>query len=80
NELGLYDLSGNVWEWTWDIYGSYPSASQTNPTGANSGSDRVRRGGSWSSNANYCTVSNRGSDVATFSYDDIGFRCVRVSF
>ena len=45
NELGTFDMSGNVYEW-WDIYGSYPSGSQTNPTGANSGSYRVARGGS----------------------------------
>ncbi|PKN76216.1 MAG: transcriptional regulator [Candidatus Cloacimonetes bacterium HGW-Cloacimonetes-2] len=79
NELGTFDMSGNVWEWVWDIYGSYPSGSQTNPTGANSGSDRVRRGGSWHNYADYCTVSYRNYDDATYSSPDIGFRCVRVS-
>lgn len=79
NELGFYDMSGNVWEWCWDIYGSYPSGSQNNPTGANSGSSRVVRGGSWLNYAIYCTVSIRYSYYATRSYNVIGFRCVRVS-
>jgi formylglycine-generating enzyme required for sulfatase activity len=79
NEQGIFDMSGNVWEWNWDIYGSYPSGSQNNPTGANSGSARVVRGGSWVIYANGCTVSSRGYADATFSYSIIGFRCVRVS-
>ncbi len=79
NELGTFDMSGNVWEWCWDIYGSYPSGAQTDPHGATSGSDRVLRGGSWYYNAGHCTVSSRGYSNATRTDFDIGFRCVRVS-
>ena len=64
NELGTFDMSGNLWEWCWDVY---------------SGSLRVRRGGGWDSHASYCTVSFRYDHYATYSDFKLGFRLVRVS-
>ena len=77
NELGLYDMSGNVSEWCWDWYGDYSSVSQTDPTGLSSGSSRVLRGGSWFYYGRYLRSANRDFYTPSYSYDDLGFRPVR---
>ena len=76
NELGIYDMSGNVWEWCQDWFGSYSSASQTNPTGASSGSNRVLRGGCCGRSAWYCRSSLRIIGTPDGRNDGFGLRLV----
>ena len=79
NRLGLCDMSGNVWEWCYDWYGTVNTGTETAPTGATSGSLRVNRGGGWHDYANYASVSYRDGNYPSYRYDDLGFRVVRPS-
>jgi len=79
NELGLHDMSGNVWEWCsdWYDFGYYAASSNINPQGNLSGTLRVIRGGCWSNDANVLRVSSRRSQNPTYSSAYSGFRCAK---
>jgi formylglycine-generating enzyme required for sulfatase activity len=78
NAWGLYDMHGNVWEWCWDFFGSYPDTdSESDPSGSATGSHRVNRGGGWDSPAAYLRSAARSSDFPETAGGSMGFRLAR---
>lgn len=77
NAWGFYDMHGNVWEWVQDWYGEYPTSAVVDPKGPDSGTIKVRRGGSWFRFGWSCRSANRNTGHPGSKYNTLGFRVVR---
>ena len=78
NELGIYDMSGNAWEWCLDFYGKYTSSAQKDPQGPGKGSYKVIRGGSWYYVEDMSRITSRDGPQPNFTNYNYGFRVVKI--
>jgi len=82
NELGLYDMNGNLWEWVWDLYDTYyyKYSEKSDPKGPATGDYRVTRGGAWYNYPNYTTIYTRQYNSPDFRQNSVGFRVARTYY
>lgn len=74
NTLGIYDMSGNLWEWCQDWQGPYSSSAANNPTGPDYGSSKILRGGAWNGGPKNCRLSNRDGRTTDYASNRLGLR------